>query len=113
MSDKLHLGTRKGLIEVTRKNGDWHVGRASFLSVSVPMLPPDQRDSTLYATAEHGHLGTKFHASRDSGATWWPAPSNGTVVKCSFGSENRRTKPHEKKPINWREDSVHSARSEG
>jgi photosystem II stability/assembly factor-like uncharacterized protein len=70
MSDKLYLGTRKGLIEVTRKNGGWHVGRASFLGVSVPMLLPDRRDNTLYAAVEHGHFGTKFHASRDGGATW-------------------------------------------
>ena len=34
------------------------------------MLLHDPRDGTLYAAVEHGHFGTKFHASRDGGATW-------------------------------------------
>jgi photosystem II stability/assembly factor-like uncharacterized protein len=34
------------------------------------MLLPDSRDGTLYAALEHGHFGTKLHASGDDGATW-------------------------------------------
>ena len=34
------------------------------------MVLPDTRDATLYAAVEHGHFGTKFHASTDDGATW-------------------------------------------
>lgn len=68
---KLYLGTRKGLIEAeTTSGGGWQVSRASFLGVHVPMLLPDARDGTLYAAVEHGHFGTKLHASRDGGATW-------------------------------------------
>lgn len=67
---KLYLGTRKGLIEAERHGVDWKLTRTSFLGVQVPMLLPDARDGTLYAAVDHGHFGTKFHASRDGGATW-------------------------------------------
>ena len=70
MSTKLHLGTRKGLITATRNDKGWQFGPASFLGVQVPMLLPDACDGTLYAAVEHGHFGTKFHASTDGGTTW-------------------------------------------
>ena len=70
MSTKLHLGTRKGLITVERNSAGWQIGKPSFLGISIPMLLPDTRDGTLYAAVEHGHFGTKFHASHDGGATW-------------------------------------------
>ncbi|WP_397381003.1 WD40/YVTN/BNR-like repeat-containing protein [Prosthecobacter sp.] len=70
MSTKLYLGTRKGLIEAERRPAGWRITRNSFLGVQVPMLLPDARDGTLYAAVEHGHFGTKFHASHDAGASW-------------------------------------------
>ena len=70
MSNQLYLGTRKALIEVERGSRGWQITRSSFSGVHVPMLLPDARDGTLYAAVEHGHFGTKFHASRDGGATW-------------------------------------------
>src|SRR6186713_2483749 len=70
MNTKLYLGTRKGLIEAERTAAGWKLGRVSFLGVQVPMLLPDARDGTLYAAVDHGHFGTKFHASCDGGATW-------------------------------------------
>lgn len=70
MSKKIYLGTRKGLIEAERTGAGWRVGRVSFLGVPVPMLLPDARDGMLHAAVEHGHFGTKLHASRDGGATW-------------------------------------------
>ncbi|HRJ08688.1 MAG TPA: hypothetical protein PLP58_08980, partial [Prosthecobacter sp.] len=70
MSTKLYLGTRKGLIEAVRGTNGWEITRMSFLGVQVPMLLPDARDGTLYAAVDHGHFGTKLHASRDGGANW-------------------------------------------
>lgn len=70
MSTKLYLGTRKGLLQVQRGSNGWEITRMSFLGVSIPMLLPDARDGTLYAAVEHGHFGTKFHASKDDGVTW-------------------------------------------
>lgn len=70
MSTKLYLGTRKGLISATRTGAGWQVERASFLGVQVPMLLPDARNGTLHAAVDHGHFGTKMHASKDGGVTW-------------------------------------------
>ncbi len=70
MSTKLYLGTRKGLVEAVRGPKGWEVTRMSFLGVQVPMLLPDTRDGTLYAAVEHGHFGTKFHASKDGSSNW-------------------------------------------
>lgn len=70
MSTTLHLGTRKGLIEVTKSNGQWTIGRTSFLGVAIPMLLNDRRTGTLIAAVDHGHFGTKMHYSNDGGTTW-------------------------------------------
>ena len=70
MNSTLHVGTRKGFFQIERSGGKWRIARASFLGVPVPMLLHDPRDGTLFAAAEHGHFGTKFHASSDGGATW-------------------------------------------
>jgi len=70
MKSQLHVGTRKGLFLLERDGASWRIVRTSFLGVSVPMLLGDPRDGTLYAAVEHGHFGTKFHASTDHGVTW-------------------------------------------
>lgn len=70
MSNKLYLGTRKGLIHVERAADGWQIMRDSFLGVPVPMLLPDARDGRLLAAVEHGHYGTKMQSSQDDGLTW-------------------------------------------
>jgi photosystem II stability/assembly factor-like uncharacterized protein len=70
MTPRLYLGTRKGLLQAEKRNQGWELTRMSFLGVPVPMLLPDTRDGTVYAAVEHGHFGTKFHASTDAGETW-------------------------------------------
>ena len=70
MKNLLHVGTRKGLFVLARDGSRWRIVRTAFLGVQVPMLLSDPRDGTLYAAVEHGHFGTKFHASTDGGATW-------------------------------------------
>lgn len=70
MKTQLHVGTRKGLFLIERTDEKWRIVRVSHLGVPVPMLLPDARDGSLYAAVEHGHFGTKLHASTDDGATW-------------------------------------------
>ena len=70
MSDRFYLGTRKGLLEATRRNGTWSITRTSFLGVPVPMLLPNRRDGSLIAALDHGHFGSKVHHSSDGGITW-------------------------------------------
>ncbi len=92
MRTKLYLGTRNGLIQVERGQDGWQITRTSFLGVSVPMLLPDRRDGRLIAAIEHGHFGTKMHASSDDGATWTesavPAyPPNESEVICAMSQK--------------------------
>jgi hypothetical protein len=70
MSDRLYLGTRKGLFVAERTGTGWNLTGSHFLGDKVPMLLHDRRDSSLYAVLEHGHFGAKFQRSRDGGATW-------------------------------------------
>lgn len=70
MKPTLWLGTRKGLLPVTRHKTGWQIGEMAFRGVSVPMFLPDRRDGRIHAAVEHGHFGTKMHVSGDGGATW-------------------------------------------
>lgn len=111
MSTKLYLGTRKALLEAERGYKGWRITRSSFSGVQVPMLLPDARDGTLYAAVEHGHFGTKFHASRDGGATWEervspaypPKPDGVPDIVC----------PMRQKPVPWSLEKIWSLEAGG
>jgi hypothetical protein len=70
MSDRIHVGTRKGLFTVERGAGGWRVTGAAFLGDPVSMTLSDTGDNTLYAALNLGHFGAKFHRSTDAGKTW-------------------------------------------
>ena len=73
MSDRLHIGTRKGLFEVARRNAGWEVVATHFLGEPVSALLED--DGALLAALNLGHFGTKLW--RREGAGDWrelPAP---------------------------------------
>jgi len=68
MSDRLLVGTRKGLFEVARRRGAWDVVGAHFLGdpVSAALALPDGSD---YAALDLGHFGTKLWC-RNGSRTW-------------------------------------------
>jgi len=70
MSDRLLVGTRKGLFTIVRKNGRWLVLEPSFLGDPVTAVLADPRDGTLYAALNLGHFGVKMRRSKDGGKTW-------------------------------------------
>jgi hypothetical protein len=71
MSDKIHVGTRKGLFTIVRDgSGGWDVARSAFLSDNVPMVLADFRTDTIFAALAHSHFGGKLHRSTDGGTTW-------------------------------------------
>ncbi len=70
MSDRLLVGTRKGLFDLRRQNGGWVVGKPAFLGQPVSMVLRDPRDKTLYAGLALGHFGTHLHRSADDGKSW-------------------------------------------
>src|SRR6185369_12651921 len=71
MSNRILVGTRKGLFSLKRKVGKWKIDHVDFLGVPVPLMLSDTREpGTLYAVHDHGHWGRKLHRSRDDGKTW-------------------------------------------
>ncbi len=70
MAERILLATRKGLLQLARKNGGWDIERTSFPGIAVTAALCDARDGTLYAVLKHGHFGTKLHRSDDDGRTW-------------------------------------------
>jgi hypothetical protein len=69
MSDRLLVGTRKGLFTLERRNG-WSITGTAFLGDPVSMVLFDARSGWLHAALNLGHFGVKLHRSRDGGAQW-------------------------------------------
>src|SRR3954463_12927479 len=60
MSDRLYVGTRKGLFELApRSGGGWDIAEAHFLGDPVTAILP-QPDGALYAALDLGHFGAKL-----------------------------------------------------
>lgn len=71
MNDRAWVATRKGLIELRRRSGEWKIERTHFLGEPVSMLlPPAGGSGRMLAALALGHFGVKVHASDDGGATW-------------------------------------------
>src|SRR3979411_2474950 len=81
MSDRLMVGTRKGLLTFARNGNGWAIARSDFAGIPVSAVLHDRRngasDGTLYAALNHGHFGAKLHRSDDAGRSWreLPAPA--------------------------------------
>ena len=69
MSDRLLVGTKKGLFELRRTRGTWSIASTRFLGDPISMLLHDPRDGALYAAEALGHFGVKLQRSRDGGET--------------------------------------------
>jgi photosystem II stability/assembly factor-like uncharacterized protein len=70
MSDRLYVGTRKGLFTLQRKPSGWEIDKIDFLGEPATMCLQDPRDGWLYASLTLGHFGVKLHRSADRGASW-------------------------------------------
>ncbi|MEJ0020857.1 MAG: hypothetical protein WDN25_30760 [Acetobacteraceae bacterium] len=75
MSDRLLVGTKKGLFELRAARDAWAIEATRFLGNPISMLLHDPRDGTLYAAEALGHFGVKLQRSRDGGATWEEIPA--------------------------------------
>ncbi|MHC4952350.1 MAG: WD40/YVTN/BNR-like repeat-containing protein [Planctomycetota bacterium] len=67
---KLLVGSRKGLFQIERRAGDWHIRDPHFLGVPSTNALRDARDGSLWALTDHGHWGAKLYVSRDDGKKW-------------------------------------------
>ena len=74
MSDRLHVGTRKGLFELQRRNGGWEVASVDFLGDPVSAVLA--QGETVFAALDLGHFGAKLWR-KDGEETWreLPAPA--------------------------------------
>lgn len=70
MSDRFHVGTRKGFFTFERSGSGWKQAGWHFPGIQIPMFLADRRDGSLYVAVDHGHFGTKLHRSDDGGANW-------------------------------------------
>ena len=70
MTDRLCVGTRKGLFTFVRDRSGWSMQGPAFLGAQIPILLPNPRDGRLHVAVEHGHFGAKFHRSEDGGASF-------------------------------------------
>jgi hypothetical protein len=68
MSDRLHVGTRKGLFELMRSNGAWEIVDVRFLGDPVSAVLAND-DGSLYAALDLGHFGAKLWR-RDRAGEW-------------------------------------------
>lgn len=83
MSDRAWLATRKGLIELRRRDGAWCIEHLSFLGDPVSMLLPPMHgglnagphSGRMLAALNLGHFGVKLHASDDGGRSWQELPA--------------------------------------
>lgn len=75
MSERLLIGTKKGLFELHRARGTWSIAATRFLGDPISMLLHDPRDGTLYAAEALGHFGVKLQRSRDEGVSWHEIPA--------------------------------------
>ena len=74
MSERILLGTRKGLFDIRRSGRGWEIARTAFLGDPISMLLRDPRDGALYAGQALGHFGVKLQRSTDDGVNWQEIP---------------------------------------
>jgi photosystem II stability/assembly factor-like uncharacterized protein len=75
MNDRLLIGTRKGLFQLRRSDGEWAIASTSFIGDPISMVLADPRDGALYAAQSLGHFGVKLQRSRDDGTSWQEIPA--------------------------------------
>ena len=70
MSDRLLVGTRKGLFTVDKQSTRWTLREPAFLVDPVTAVLARLGGNTIHAALNLGHCGVKMRRSRDAGKTW-------------------------------------------
>lgn len=70
MSDRLLVGTRKGVFEISRRAAGWAITRTHFLGEQFTAVLRDPRSGYLYAAQKNEHFGSHLYRSTDDGATF-------------------------------------------
>ncbi|MEM7112261.1 MAG: glycosyl hydrolase [Chloroflexota bacterium] len=69
MTQKLILGTRKGLLILEERSSGWEVVHHQLPGVPFSYAMRDHRNGRIWGCADHGHWGQKLYYSDDDGAT--------------------------------------------
>jgi len=73
MSDRILVGTRKGLFAVERSLAGWMPALAAHAGMGVNYAARDPHTGVLWAALGHGHWGAKLSRSSDDGRSWHDA----------------------------------------
>lgn len=96
MSERLFVGTRKGLFTVERRSHGWELNDPEFLGEPVTMFLQDSRDGARYASLTLGHFGVKLHRSENGSREWTecqvPVYEPGAVVAMMGEDESGQPK---------------------
>jgi hypothetical protein len=65
MSDRLLVGTKKGMFELRRRGCGWSIVATRFLGDPISIVLADPRDGSIYAAQALGHFGANLQRSRD------------------------------------------------
>lgn len=75
MTNKLLVGTTKGLVVFERSNHTWKVSKVHFMGLPASMVYVDQRTNTWWVGLAHRHWGQKLHFSTNEGENWESVPT--------------------------------------
>ena len=74
-SNRLILGTNKGLLLLEKHGKSWDLTCEAHRAVRVSHAMTDPRTGTMWACLDHGHWGVKLQRSKDKGASWEEVPA--------------------------------------
>lgn len=74
-SNRLLVGTRKGLFVLEHEGDGWKHARLCHEGIPVANAFQDSRTGRMWACLDHGHWGQKLSRSDDEGATWEEVPA--------------------------------------
>jgi hypothetical protein len=109
MSERIYVGTRKGLFVLERGAGGWTIERAALLGDPISMLLPEANGSVTVAQSL-GHFGVKLKRSDDAGASFKDRP---VPVFPDKPDDVEDLDPVRKTPIPWDLQSVWSLETGG
>lgn len=69
-SDRIWVGTRKGLLEVRRDADGWSLADMRLTGQPIAYACQDPRDGSVWASIDHGHWGVKLSRSTDDGTSF-------------------------------------------
>ena len=75
MSNRILVGTRKGLFRIERNGAGWDISQFWFLGDPVSIVLPEPGGRRIHAALDLGHFGVKMQRSEDGGETWAEAPA--------------------------------------